>query len=223
MDHINSLLQKWMPSKSRIAVNSSPKLHGIFDSINTSLAADNPGIRLPREFYDIRARKIVDRVLMEEEYSGYHENVEYRKLGIGPILGEVVRKLSASSSRRNSRDTMTSSQNNAAPRLLLYACHDSTLAATLASLDATSRENEINSWPPYTSSLAIELFRDRDTAVSSGTDTPGHYVRVRYNDSPVKLAGCVNTAHHWQGGADFCTLVSQTHTIHIVEHWLKVS
>ena len=216
MDYINSLIQKWMPSNTRVAVNSSPKLHGIFDSVNTSLAANNPEIRLAREFYDIRARKIMDRILMEEEYSGYHKNLEYRRLGIGPILGEVIQRLSASSCRQDLPEMST--QGTASPCLLLYACHDSTIAATLASLDSTSQQNEINSWPPYTSSLAIELFRDRETTGTSGTDTPGHYVRVRYNDRPVKLAGCVNTAHHLQGKADFCTLVSRTQTNYIVEY-----
>lgn len=49
--------------------------------------------------------------------------------------------------------------------LALAGCHDSTLAAVLASLGALERENA--KWPPFTSSLAIELFRDEvDTPVS---------------------------------------------------------
>lgn len=43
------------------------------------------------------------------------------------------------------------------PKIALAGCHDSTLAAILASLGALEGENK--KWPSFTSSLAVELFR----------------------------------------------------------------
>ena len=45
----------------------------------------------------------------------------------------------------------------------LSGCHDTTLAAILSSLGAFEGEK----WPPYTSHLAIELFRKDDEIMSS--------------------------------------------------------
>ena len=51
------------------------------------------------------------------------------------------------------------------PNLAIAGCHDSTLAAVLASLGALEGENA--KWPPFTSSLAMVLFRaEVDTPVS---------------------------------------------------------
>jgi hypothetical protein len=46
-------------------------------------------------------------------------------------------------------------QGNKAIKLALSGCHDTTLAAVLASLGAFQGE----SWPPFTSHIALELFR----------------------------------------------------------------
>lgn len=188
-----------MPSHSRVAVESSPKLYGIYDTINAVLAAADPRIRLPNEFFDPKAREIMDRILMEEEYSGYHENREYRRLGIGPILGEVVQSMvnsAAKTGRRNRRF-----------KLWLYGTHDSTLAAALTSLKA---EEWGGDWPPYTSSLAIELFKRCHDPEGSFDDLRTHYVRLRYNGSPIKIPGCGQPGHHLDPDRSFCTLVGCT-------------
>lgn len=218
MRYLNSLLQKWMPSQRPIRVDSSPKLHGIFDTINATIAASDPRVTLPREFFDPEAYAIMDRILMEEEYSGYQSNLEYQKLGIGPILAEVVSrmndKIGIAQSQRAQDSPHSQTPPNAAlePALALYACHDSTLAATLTTLDAWKDGRA--SWPPYTSSLAIELFRhDIDCEDKQQESRIQYYVRLRYNDSAVSLPACKQPRDHLSGHPDFCTLVGDFNSV----------
>ena len=169
MDYLNTLIQKWMPGQQRVAVDSKPKLHGIFDTINSTLAAGGTETRLPPEFYDKKAREIIDRIVVEEEYSGYKESIEYRTVGIGALLSEVMQRMARNgqvsrtggscSGKGHLRDTEDEESNQ---KLALFSGHDSTLAAILASLGAMNGEN--GTWPSYTSSLAIELFRDHRPA-----------------------------------------------------------
>lgn len=186
MDYLNFLLQKWMPSQQRVAVDSTPTLHGIWDTINTTLATAGAPTRLPAEFYDSKAYSILDRLVTEEEYAGYKESVEYRTLGIGAMLGETVQRMIRSSSLEKGKKTKNSlsssssgetlndkgenrdgsrSSRSKAPKFALFGCHDSTIAGALASLGALEGEN--NKWPSFTSSLAIELFYQ---SVKSGSE-----------------------------------------------------
>ena len=84
---------KWMPKSSpRIQVDSHPRLSGIMDTVNATLA-HGPETRLPKEFYDEKARAIIDKIGVEEWFSGYSENNEYRKLGIGGLVGDIVERI----------------------------------------------------------------------------------------------------------------------------------
>lgn len=210
-----------MPAQSRVAVDSSPKLHGLFDTINATHAASDKRTRLPEEFYDERAREIMDRILMEEEYAGYAENSEYRTLGIGPMLRDAVQRMvnRAHYNTSNGQDTRNPEGNGMMAAIALFGCHDSTLAATLASLGASKGENA--RWPAYTSSLAIELFRSReglDGTRQSASDISSHYVRMRYNDRPVVLPGCQRPSDHLEGDASFCTLVGVSECVMQILH-----
>ena len=216
MDHINNLLRKWMPSNQRVAVDSTPKLHGIFDTINATAAAPDPNLRLPPEFYDQKAYASMNRILVEEEYSGYAENQEYRRLGIGPILGEIAQRLVRKSDGLRIGDdgrphVGTDANTRDSPALALYGCHDSTLAAMLTALGVWGSGQ--GDWPPYTSSLAIELFRAQQEPGGGATAPSAHYVRLRYNDSPVRLPACDAPGHHLSGSKDFCTLVCHSGSV----------
>lgn len=237
MDYLNTLLQKWMPSQQRVAVDSIPTLHGIWDTINATLATDGPPTRLPLEFYDPKARSIIDRIVTEEEYSGYKESVEYRTVGIGAMLGDAVQRM-VRSSRRKEMETGAASSgggeldmkddrgaSGTGLKIALFGSHDSTIAATLASLGAL--EGEDNAWPSYTSSLAIELFRAIDPASSFSSNqqedppapgtkpaenhpahgSPRQYVRIRYNDRPITIPGCRPRGNHFDGDESMCTFV----------------
>ena len=78
-----------MPEGQKVAVDSRPRLSGVMDTINSTLA-HGPETRLPKEFYDKKGRAIIDKIGVEEWFSGYNESEEYRKLGIGGLMGDVV-------------------------------------------------------------------------------------------------------------------------------------
>ncbi|MGG6497610.1 UNVERIFIED_CONTAM: hypothetical protein NY603_32280, partial [Bacteroidetes bacterium 56_B9] len=62
------------------------------DSINANLA-HGPNTRLPAEFYDDKVRSHVDRICVEECFAGYQESTEYRKLGIGGLIGDLTQRM----------------------------------------------------------------------------------------------------------------------------------
>jgi acid phosphatase len=168
MDYLNKLINKWMPESSkRVAVDSHPRLSGIMDTINSTLA-HGPETRLPSEFYDDKGRAIIDQIGTEEWFSGYKESREYRELGIGGLMGDVVSRMVGSVERNGNGGLLeVGGQDGSSGRgrggekaikLALSGCHDTTLAAVLASLGAFENEK----WPPYTSHIALELFRKGD-------------------------------------------------------------
>lgn len=69
MAYINSLISKWMPEQEDrshdVAVDSHPRLCGIMDTINSTLA-HGPKTKLPSNFYDAKVRDIGDRIAVEE-------------------------------------------------------------------------------------------------------------------------------------------------------------
>ncbi|PFH58191.1 hypothetical protein XA68_14031 [Ophiocordyceps unilateralis] len=225
MAFLTKKLGRWMPDESPVvAVDSRPRLSGIMDSINAS-RAHGPRTRLPSAFYDPEVKRIVEKIGVEEWYDGYKESREYRTLGIGSLVADIVTR-------------MVDSAASAAPlRLGLSGCHDTTLAATLSSLGAFETEE----WPPFTSHVAVELFRHvdkpcpepsqsspwlpswlsgrfrTDAADLGRKPTPllddadrrrldGYYVRIRYNDTPVAVPGCRAPGKHLDGDDSFCTL-----------------
>ncbi|PHH62548.1 hypothetical protein CDD81_6934 [Ophiocordyceps australis] len=224
-------LGKWMPDDSpKVAVDSRPRLSGVLDTIN-STNAHGPQTKLPREFYDPEVKRIAERIAVEEWFAGYMESAEYRTLGIGSLLGDIVWRMVGSAEHSASGATPSP------PRLALSGCHDTTLAAVLASLGAYQTE----AWPPFTSHIALELFRStqpstmppRPATTSSFwpswlggssssssigrkpstqlTDAQkqtmhGYFVRVRYNDEPVVIPGCKAAGNHLDGDESFCTL-----------------
>ncbi|KAH8815838.1 histidine acid phosphatase-like protein [Xylogone sp. PMI_703] len=169
MEYLNKLIGKWMPEYSKkVAVDSHPRLSGIMDTINSTIA-HGPETRLPQEFYDPKGREIIDRIGVEEWFSGYHESQEYRSLGIGGLLGDVVSRM-VGSAEHNANDGqfevgVQGGKGSRSIKLGLSGCHDTTLAAALTSLGAFDGEK----WPPYTSHIAFELFKNENSA-SSGKE-----------------------------------------------------
>jgi acid phosphatase len=162
MEYLNRLYGKWMPEGSRVAVDSRPRLSGIMDTINSTLA-HGPETRLPKEFYDAKGKKIIEKIGVEEWYSGYKESREYRMLGIGGLMGDIVARMVGSvekSTADGEYEVMKSTgQDGTHIKFGLSGCHDTTLAAILSSLGAFDKEE----WPPYTSHIAIEMFRKAKT------------------------------------------------------------
>lgn len=168
MAYLTSLISKWMPEQENgshdVAVDSHPRLSGIMDTINSTLA-HGPKTKLPSKFYDTRGREIFDRIGVEEWFSGYKESQEYRTVGIGALVGDVVSRMMGSV-MNDSDDGMLEvggedgslGEGRGGEKRIKFGmsgCHDITLAAMLSSLGAFEGEK----WPPYTSHIAVELFR----------------------------------------------------------------
>lgn len=167
MEYLTKKIGKWMPDPEKgVAVDSHPRLSGIMDTINSTLA-HGPETRLPKEFYDKKARDTIDRIGVEEWFSGYTESREYRMLGIGALMGDIVERM-VGSAENNGNDGVFEVGGKGRPpvtegrggeteiKMALSGCHDTTLAAILSSLGAFNGQQ----WPPYTSHIALELFRD---------------------------------------------------------------
>ena len=93
MRYLTKVLSKWMPEQQKVAVDSHPRLSGIMDTLNAT-DAHGPETKLPKEFYDPKARSIV-----EEWYQGYNESSEYRMLGIGGLMGDITSRMVGSVER----------------------------------------------------------------------------------------------------------------------------
>ncbi|EAW07206.1 putative acid phosphatase [Aspergillus clavatus NRRL 1] len=244
MDYLNSLWSKWMPEASpRVGVDSHPRLSGINDTINAT-DAHGPATKLPAEFYDKKAREYTNDIAVDEWFAGYAESREYRKLGVGALMGDVVDRMVNAAVNGGWRSERSASASGTHPgqaiKFAMSGCHDTTLAAILGSVGAFD-----DRWPPFTSSIAVELFsRAADSTaestpstqsgllsslLSSTTTTPTttdrtpladlpassrqtlqkHYVRIRYNDRPVRVPGCAaKPENHLPGDETFCTLAA---------------
>lgn len=169
MAYLTKIYGKWMPGEDqKVAVDSHPRLSGIMDTVNATLA-HGPETRLPKEFYDPKAREIIEKIGVEEWFSGFQESQEYRKLGVGGVMGDItarmVGRVEDTPADGEYELMRKSGQDHSAVRFGLSGCHDTTLAGCLASLGALSG----NRWPPFTSHIAFELFRKAGVSA----DMPG--------------------------------------------------
>lgn len=188
MEYLNNLLSKWMPSYSkRVAVDSHPRLSGIMDTVNSTLA-HGPETRLPSEFYDSKLRAILDKIGVEEWFSGYMESTEYRMIGIGGLVGDLVSRMTSYVDSNSSQGAPSMegkipqrSKTGMNLQFAMSGCHDTTLGAILASLGAFTREP----WPPYTSHIALELFRKtEDIEAANGDSKPKNVPNINGGQSP---------------------------------------
>jgi acid phosphatase len=234
--YLNKRLGKWMPKESpSIAVDSSPRLSGIMDTINAT-RAHGPATKLPEEFYDPQVLSNINRVVTEEWFIGYQESNEYRRLGIGALIGDLTQRMV-----ENVRGLPV--ENAIKPfKLGMAGCHDTTIAATLTALGAFRVDQDL--WPNFTSSIAFELFQTKNGTDSKAKPTPSwsssifsmtkpsassalstreplsslssserqqldnHYVRIRYNDTPVTIPHCELPGNHLPSDTTFCTLAA---------------
>jgi acid phosphatase len=166
MQYLSKVLSKYMPGQAKVAVDSHPRLSGIMDTINAT-DAHGPATKLPKDFYDPKARAIIDEIAVEEWFQGYTESTEYRMLGIGGLLGDITSRMTGSV-ERNGNDGLVEVGGNDGKlgkgrggetdiKFAMSGCHDTTLAAALVSLGAFENEK----WPPFTSHIAFEMFKKR--------------------------------------------------------------
>lgn len=157
MAYLTKVYGKWMP-EGKVAVDAKPRLSGLMDTVN-STDAHGPETRLPKEFYDPKARAIIEKIGVEEWFSGFKESQEYRTLGIGGLMGDITARMVGSvehSPADGEYELMRTSGQAATPvKFGLSGTHDTTLAGCLASVGAFKTDR----WPPFTSHIAFELFR----------------------------------------------------------------
>lgn len=195
MAYLQEKIGKWMPEGNKVAIDGHPRISGLADSVNSTHVHDD-SVKLPKEFYDPEVRRIMNDFNVDEWFRGYHQSNEYRKLGVGSLLGDIKdRTLQAASGKE--------------PKLALMGCHDTTLSAMLATLGAFDEK-----WPPFTSSIAVETFRFKDQRTGifdrlmGKKKEDGWFVRLRYNDKPLVVKGCKLPGRHLEGDETFCTMVS---------------
>jgi acid phosphatase len=141
-------------------------------------------------------RRILNDINVDEWFRGYSQSSEYRRLGVGRLLGDI-------------KDRALQAVSGGDTKLALMGCHDTTLSAMLATLGAFDKM-----WPPFTSSIAVETFRFKDQRngmfdrLLGKKKEDGWFVRVRYNDKPVVVQGCKPAGKHLEGDESFCTMVS---------------
>lgn len=157
MAYLTKVYGKWMP-EGKVAVDAKPRLSGLMDTVNAT-DAHGPDTRLPKEFYDPKARAIIEKIGVEEWFSGFKESQEYRTLGIGGLMGDITARMVGSVEQTpadGEYEIMRKSGQAVAPvRFGLSGTHDTTLAGCLASVGAFKTDR----WPPFTSHIAFELFR----------------------------------------------------------------
>ncbi|USP80250.1 hypothetical protein yc1106_07524 [Curvularia clavata] len=169
MRYLSKIFSKWMPGEQKVAVDSHPRLSGIMDTLNAT-DAHGPETKLPKAFYDPKARSIIDKIAVEEWYQGYTESSEYRMLGIGGLMGDITSRMVGSVERNGNSGIVEvggvdgqlgkGRGGETSIRFAMSGCHDTTLAGMLTSLGAFEGEN----WPPFTSHIAVEMFRKRDSS-----------------------------------------------------------
>ncbi|EPS43239.1 hypothetical protein H072_2771 [Dactylellina haptotyla CBS 200.50] len=213
LKYVSSKLGKYVQG-GIIKVDGSPRLSGIMDTI-ASTAAHGPLTRLPPIFYEEDIWGRLELATVEEWFRGYEESLEVRRLGVGSLLGDIRDRMIYKSTGH------TKTEGEMPVKLALMGCHDTTVGGVLASLGAFDWK-----WPPYTSSVAIELFSSPQSQPpsspsvlnswlqkfglkSTGVDPTllkGWYVRMRYNDTPVQVRYCEAAGRHLEGNPQFCTL-----------------
>ncbi|KAK6207601.1 acid phosphatase [Colletotrichum tabaci] len=203
MRFVNSQIGRWIPGGGPVMVDSQPlKLHGVLDTMTAVAAAPRPQDFLPPEFLDPGLRAIMEKICAEEEFAGYVHSKEFRSLGVGNMLQEVIQRMSAAMHRTD----QPHAGGNDERRMFLFACHDSTIAGTLASLGAMKDPDWF--WPPYTAYITMELFRyvgPREgglvahDSTNEAKDAGSWFVRLNYQGKPVVIPGCVEKGSYLLG------------------------
>eukprot|EP00761_Pharyngomonas_kirbyi_P008379 gb/GECH01008390.1/.p1 GENE.gb/GECH01008390.1/~~gb/GECH01008390.1/.p1 ORF type:complete len:414 (+),score=73.68 gb/GECH01008390.1/:1-1242(+) len=91
-------------------------------------------------------------------------NTDFVKYGVGKLVKELINNMEYSFKHPN-------------PKFRLYSGHDTTIGPLLGALGIYN-----NTWPPYTSHIVLELFKDARKSE--------YFVRVKYNGKERILPGC---------------------------------
>ncbi|KAG2225334.1 hypothetical protein INT45_005578, partial [Circinella minor] len=190
-DKFKSLSERLKKYVNSVSLDSHPSANGIMDTL---VAAKAHGYDLPPDIDEGVMRDLEDIVILDFFYAAMKSH-ECRRLGIGRLVGDIRDRMVEKAAGVNDR------------KLHIYSGHDTTVGTLLISLGVFDKR-----WPPFSSSIIFELFKEKGTNSSwtsriFGQKEQPHYVRVRYNDKILELPGCQATGdHHSNGDKSLCTL-----------------
>ncbi|SGZ30415.1 BQ5605_C048g12354 [Microbotryum silenes-dioicae] len=152
LEPLDATLVKYTETPLRI--DSSPRANGILDTLYVCLAHS---IRTPSDLSDPKLLQTLESAVVHEWFDSY-STLEFTKLSMGRFLGDLkaslVSKIADPEEKKNKL------------RLGVYACHDTSLGGILNALQVFDGR-----WPPFTSHISVELFRDSDTSSTSSPST----------------------------------------------------
>lgn len=160
-------------------------------------------VPVPAAFEEPEVVKNMEKAIVEEWFSGYISK-QLGRLSMGRLIGELSERF----------DSCVADE-TIAPKVGLYACHDTTLAGALKVLQCYD-----NRWPFFTAFLSFELFKKQESSspfswlmapFSSSASDKEHYVRVKYNTNDMHLPACAPAGKHLPGSEGaVCTCESYT-------------
>ncbi|KAH8101820.1 phosphoglycerate mutase-like protein [Cristinia sonorae] len=186
-----------------IRLDGKPRASGVLDTIK---AATAHGIHVPSELREKGVIDVIERAVVQEWFAGY-KTEEVRRLGMGPLLSDLSRKMS-SKAKKGPDDPM---------RILIHSTHDTAIAGLCSTLDIFDER-----WPAFSAAVTFELFSKRTTEDPSTRSiiqtvlspfwkpqvVTEHFVRTRYQNRNMALPICAEEGKHLPGSSEFCTLAA---------------
>ncbi|GAA5933148.1 hypothetical protein JCM1841_003692 [Sporobolomyces salmonicolor] len=184
-----------------LRIDSSPRANGILDTV---LACHAHGVKVPPELDDPTTLRTLENAVVHEWFDAY-KLPEFKKLAMGRLFRELGATMEAKIGDPEERTEKL--------RLAVYSCHDTSVAGILNALGVFDHR-----WPPFTSHVAIELFRSAPPPPSSSSlasflpallrpsRTTPHFVRLRFNGLSLRLPACAAPGKHLEGSeGEVCT------------------
>ncbi|KAJ2909047.1 hypothetical protein GGI21_002275 [Coemansia aciculifera] len=209
--------------------------HSTYFIWDTVSAVRAHGLPLPKEIDDDFIARVSRMCAVEYMYP-ITLSAELARMQMGPFIRELADTVVGAIEAGRGIQT----DKKASPKMSIYSGHDTTIGPLLALLcdnidgSPTLATSTGHMWPPFASSLRIELLKDSVSSLPPGNrfsypddvsavlpkertcllnapfsiqDTRDHYVRVWYNDRTVQLPACLDpSAHHSKLGSTVCTL-----------------
>jgi len=200
LEPLDKHISKYLDGRP-IRVDGKPRASGVLDTVRAAVAH---GVKVPPEFEDKSIIDTIEKAVVSEWFAGY-KTQEVRRLGMGPLLADLSRKMQLKVDR-GAGDPL---------KLLVHSTHDTALAALCSTLDVFDEK-----WPAFTASVTFELFkksqpgRERQSYLQvilspfKTASPPEYFVRMRYQNKNMALPVCSEAGKHLPGFPEFCTLAT---------------
>ncbi|KAJ7057838.1 histidine phosphatase superfamily, partial [Mycena amicta] len=205
LEPLDKHLSKYLDGRP-IRVDGKPRASGVLDTVRAAIAH---GVKVPAEFEDKSITDVIEQAVVHEWFAGQsrqYKTPEVRRLGMGPLLSDLSKKLQRKV-ERGASDPL---------KFLVHSTHDTALAAMCNTLDVFDEK-----WPAFTASITFELFKKSppEDGQSSYLQTilepfktssapPEYFVRMRYQNKNMALPICADEGKHLPGSPEFCTLAA---------------